>query len=475
MVTETRRRKQWLVSSPQYLEFSKLCEDEGWQECPHLPKKGSEAATKLDAFMARGLGDGVPFSRAQVNSKFAHWQDSLKSEKVVMELDEKNLLDTKGLLERLRTKSVYTTRGQATTFYGSQLKTPSSRSVIDDEASFNSFNDLRKRTIQSLNEVLRRGSDATGQMYAEKEETNFVWFQSEWLRLVKNKMDPAVTPDDMTQRRIEANGYSIGSEFVRQLHISIKSMRGGSEESSMAERANDILASCSDSPEELLPKNNLLKETLYYICGWLLHAADRRSMKAKQGSVLQRCLASLVQNVALSKEQANKLPTGKIERVQLYDKLRYASVEFFVLVASVEKVCDSILVARSIKIYGPSITSELAEILSQNTEVLRLAKKCFDKGFSITDSELLTVTKYLVTTYMRMRGKDYVRQILGMKTLSVGHRAQLKVLSNPALFRKMRKAIGRLHAISVAWKVTQCQRVTRQRFLQSQASCTCEW
>lgn len=77
----------WLCSSPQYLEFAALCDKKKWKTRLHLPRRGAKEAKELDAFMLRGLDNGVSLTRTQANRKFKHWKESFASERKMLQLD----------------------------------------------------------------------------------------------------------------------------------------------------------------------------------------------------------------------------------------------------------------------------------------------------------------------------------------------------------------------------------------------------
>ena len=75
-----QQRRKWLISSSEYVEFVRICEENDWRLRAHLPRRGELKAAELDKFMEKGLGpaDNVAFSRAQVNAKFKYWKGSFR-------------------------------------------------------------------------------------------------------------------------------------------------------------------------------------------------------------------------------------------------------------------------------------------------------------------------------------------------------------------------------------------------------------
>ena len=94
------------------------------------------------------------------------------------------------------------------------------------------------------------------------------------------------------------------------------------------------------------------------------------------------------------------LPTGKLASVQLYEKrLHCPSLGFFRFVATVEKVCESLFLERSVRVYGPGIVSNVCMVLEEEPAVTTAVKVCLP---DLTPECLAETTSYSVSTYLNM-------------------------------------------------------------------------
>ena len=85
-------------------------------------------------------------------------------------------------------------------------------------------------------------------------------------------------------------------------------------------------------------------DTLYYVAGWIIHAANK--VASKRIEEVHHCLVYFVNSVSIVDPTAeNKcgLPTGKVDRLIRYGGLKYANFQFFQFVARLEMVYSNIL------------------------------------------------------------------------------------------------------------------------------------
>ena len=176
------RRTPWLVSMPEYKEFVEICERAGWHDEETLPRAGAREAREsgLEAFIAKGLG-GQRFTRQQLNLKFQHWKDSNKSEKEIRLLDESKIASTGDLLDSVRKLDVY----QIAAARSMAPETSSTyQDLVDSEEGSKALDDLRTRTISSMNKVLKAThSKKRSEMYFQEQSNNYEWFKTRWVEV----------------------------------------------------------------------------------------------------------------------------------------------------------------------------------------------------------------------------------------------------------------------------------------------------
>jgi hypothetical protein len=87
-------------------------------------------------------------------------------------------------------------------------------------------------------------------------------------------------------------------------------------------------------------------------------------------------------------------------------------------------------VERFVLIYGSQVALELTSVLAATPAVRTAVMECSCK--TLTENELESVAKYLCSTYMNMRARDFVRQLVGKtrKSLAQGTRPTLGVIAS---------------------------------------------
>lgn len=424
--------RPWKVSSPKYHEFVAICVKNKWHHDNYLPVRGSQRGAELDKFMLEGMpdteGNPKPFTRTQVNAKFAHWKASLNVEEESGKAAfVRNMVvsDWKSLFARVERKSQLFTTGvvyRKIVWYSNSANYPTHYEILMCESCAILFEKLRFDIIASVNESLevKNVDKAVRDKIAGKthDATEFQLIQqfgasygecAKKLVLAQSNTDTNITTVDWS--RVEALGRNVAREFSRQINIDIKL---GQDTETLSSRINVILATIQDNSEDLFPEDDLYNETIYSVAGWLLCASRKAASRRTRCSCLAKWLPILVErsDVRGDEKQRESLPTAKVEWSQLYEnRLHFASRNFFSFVAAVEKVCRSIFLEELAKIYGPSIVADTANVLKDH-DVL---KDCLDSCFDNTPGEecLAKLSTFLVTTFMHMRGKDYVRIIMG--------------------------------------------------------------
>ena len=403
---------------------------EGWLNREYLPRSGANDGKKLDKFIEKGLGNGKEFSRTQVNSKFRHWKASYEIEKVVTLVDITKIYPACQIIKKIQNLDIYKLAGQRTVVpHSKDPKMPTQCSIIDSLRAEAVVELLRTATIESINEALSTKTKQS-EKYAEAEKGNIAAFQDNWLVAVQEAAQDSTDTafgNGSTRSRVKSYAYTLAVELIRQIHIHVKV----GDEESLDAKVKKILEECSHG-ENVIPIGMLHKETLYYIAGWLLFAARKEGQRRADGSCLQQSLSRLADEAHVMGEHTElaTLPTAKIERTQLYEeRLHCPSMDFFEFVSTVEHVCEALLIQQSLILYGPDLINDLSKILREETALTNLVNNCVS---GLCPDCLEETTGYLVSTYMNMRGKDFVRQIVGAskKSLAVGHRQEIATLSN---------------------------------------------
>lgn len=156
-----------------------------------------------------------------------------------------------------------------------------------------------------------------------------------------------------------------------------------------------------------------MKGKLGRICGWLL-----RSMSS---TPRWRDVASrndlLVDNVPPECDYLSEI--NKIELVP--GALYRPSEMMFLLVLAVENFCEEALCTDNLLLYGSVLVVKAVKHLSSSKLLHELAGDVLAHGLltpapPTANSDAEVFTRYFVHVYARMRGKDYVKRILGRHT-----------------------------------------------------------
>ena len=182
------------------------------------------------------------------------------------------------------------------------------------------------------------------------------------------------------------------------------------------------------------------RESLYYIAGWLLRAALKAS-KQREKDVKEQ-LRVLVTNASFTKELAivdNNLPTAKVDRVEKFGGLNYATGDFFIFVQRLEYVFVKTLTPELLVMNGSSLIELVYVALNEDKNVFNLTAKFCEGNVNI--EVISTVVAYLTRTYCRMRGKDFARKIMSKdtKSLQQTRRPTLAAASNPAIYKAKKR------------------------------------
>jgi hypothetical protein len=432
----------WTVTSSQYLQFVEICVKMKWDNRQHLPRRGSQDARELDTFSNKGMGDDRPFSRAQLNRKFDHWKESLQSEQVIRRLDDNKIETTLQLFARVQKTDLWLTAIRSEKI-----------SLFDDEACsyddifkgdwlFERLYELRDNLIIAFNETLsqnsNRNSNSAEVAYVDCEVKLVQQFVDDaiesfmLLELVKNSLE-VESAKQLTSIKPRARAFldCVALEFVQYLSMAIK--RGcGDGGQTLSEIALQIVAEYTQEGVDIT-EDTLLTRTIYNIAGWLVRATEKKARLIKNNINLRSALNKVAENaVATNALERQQLPTGKVDTTYttISNALRYPSEAFFRIVLIVERVCERVLIERSVLIYGSQVVDELTEVLADTPAIRSATKIC--SGNTLDDIELDLAVNYLTSTYMKMRARDFVRQLMGKtrKSLQQGTRPTLGAIAS---------------------------------------------
>jgi hypothetical protein len=428
------RQKNWLMSSPEYREFADICEKAKWHTKIHLPTAGAQAASSsgLTAFILKGLAGNVdgegkqrPFSRAQINKKFADWQSSLEREKDHAEIFSTQIASTSELLQALKSTAFY--KCNATELFVESSEEFFWKDIVESKEGTESLDLLRNKLLECVNHTLlstMKLAKVHADRYQDDASKICKWYYSEiFPNVVEAIFLGAGNMSEDIRESVEAFGCMLAHEFKRVFHMS---MRRGNEES-LQSRVDKILAQLPRGGrlENILPDDPILKNTWYYVASWLILAAEKR-LKCGANSV-KPTLTELLKTAEASQAELAILPTGKVDKAEIHEgRMKRASRSFFHFVAVVEKVCEQLLVMQTIKIEGPQFIRPFCRILCMHSTIQNQLKECCP---SVEHGGIVELAELLIRTYMQMRGKDFVRKIMGVTSLAVGTRTNLKAIT----------------------------------------------
>ena len=97
--------------------------------------------------------------------------------------------------------------------------------------------------------------------------------------------------------------------------------------------------------------SDVAKENIYYVSGWSINMITRVSRNRTPS--IAKLLTFLVSSVSLEKsDQHSNLPTGKVDRRNKFNSLRYANQNYFSFVVRLENVFCELLDEKSLMMFG---------------------------------------------------------------------------------------------------------------------------
>jgi hypothetical protein len=194
----------------------------------------------------------------------------------------------------------------------------------------------------------------------------------------------------------------------------------------------DLVRKILDEQNHEYPTDPVQNEAFYFTIGWWLAAAEKEGLRRHKNLVLRKYLCLLVTKCHIvSDEERCLLPSGKTRRVEKYSgRLKFPNKQFYSFATTIELVFEKSFINRSLVLYGGKLVNILISTLSEDSRVLDRLKSCFFPE-EIGHEDTILVFSYLINTYMHMRGRDFVRKLMGRakKDPIVGHRQEIAAIS----------------------------------------------
>lgn len=155
----------------------------------------------------------------------------------------------------------------------------------------------------------------------------------------------------------------------------------------------------------------------------------------------KKTLSYLLENIevhCLDKyEIADKnLPTAKVERTEMFGELKYISSQYFDFILRIEYVFIKVLTPLNLSVLGSKIISDIYSAFQSNETLFEYVKiniLGIAYGYDNENEEvgIREVISYMTRTYCRMRGKDFVRNLMAIEfdNLTKAHRSQMAAIS----------------------------------------------
>jgi hypothetical protein len=194
-----------------------------------------------------------------------------------------------------------------------------------------------------------------------------------------------------------------------------------------------LVKSSTNLEAGIFPEDSLKLQKLYYVSGWLLRAAEMESQRRRKDSTIRNQLTSLVElGEVANEDELSDLPYNEVATTDAFGGLKYPNQMFFTFVAMLENCCVHCLTANNIIVFRPYIVGEMKRELNVDLNVRTQLRDC-----CLLDSieDVKDICEYLIRTYLRMRGKDFVRRIMSSsrRSRSTQHRHEQAAISNPKL------------------------------------------
>lgn len=165
-------------------------------------------------------------------------------------------------------------------------------------------------------------------------------------------------------------------------------------------------------PSFPLPESNdLLLETIYYIAGYMLKAAEKEGLRHGDKSEVRRALLRLSESVYSTKDGAelanirSMLPTGKVDRIISFGGLKYPTEEFYLAVWRTEGVYSKVLSDDVLILEGGSVIERVNNLLLANAHLFDIFSSFLPRAFAEEKDVVARALAWFLRTYGRMHGR----------------------------------------------------------------------
>jgi hypothetical protein len=393
--------KRYSKKQPYHTALIEFLEEKNWAALP------TGQHTPLVPFLKKwGL------SRQQVANQFSQWRaarsglhsefdSELEVQLNIRSMDElvEALYSTEAFLQ-LSGKTRILPEGERTT-----LKT-----YIQEQQSF--FTDLREEIMAALTKAM------TGITKSSQWRARSRLYSSDKDRLITTLTQGFCTQDENWSLSV-AKLQVFAEPFVELLESDAQHPGGQVSMKDLIQKALDRL----EQEGDVFPADDARCEVLYYIAGWQICAVKKYAGRMNSNAELKTTMTKLIVIANETDEnELHQLPIAKVRRVEAFGGMMYPTFEFYTFIACIEKICNQVLTNAGMITFGGEIVKKLKESLVLDNSLKTKLQELLD--LDPNDDDVDGVYTYIVQTYMRMRGKDFVRRV--MATLRRNNGTQLR-------------------------------------------------
>jgi hypothetical protein len=217
-----------------------------------------------------------------------------------------------------------------------------------------------------------------------------------------------------------------------------------------------------------IPRGKIEVETLYYIAGYLAQSARKEATRRTGNMKLHLHYSSdvaSIENIPGSiAPQSPNLPTAKVDCLSAYGGLIYSSPAFFEVVSRIEEVFKTFLTTMNLMLHGSLFINMISIKLEETPVIYNEIKALLPNNAGEEDAK--NVMKYILQTYTRMRGKDYVRCLMSRakKSVHVARRKALATKSEEARKRALEKKLPMSANVNTAHESTETEMETSEEY-----------
>lgn len=259
------------------------------------------------------------------------------------------------------------------------------------DQSFVDWDSFRSNILQSIGE-----NKATNRNNALKRSVKHMNRVTELKSMLSRQYFDGINTSKKKRDAFRSAVSTIASLFVSKLENSADCI-----EDDISKRIDELLAA------DWRPTSDTHSETLYYISGAMLHAAQAKSKQNNVSDELAYALKELyqMQSIDISEAEDSNLPFNRIKDREMA-LLTYPSNDFFQLVCKYESVIEPLLEMKEIKKYGPRILDLAMNVLSKrNLGVAALL------SFISSEGDEFAVNQFCLSYLIKLRGKDWARKV----------------------------------------------------------------